>query len=172
MITILAVVGGWWQQIELKMNTLIVFLLEQTVCNRPLSFILLSHSDSQSESTTKVYSSSKADVGGNVLTLTTCVLRSVRTESFWMPTDLVKCPVHSLRLPRKKLQLLAGRCRLKNNNILIKTIGVSSVRVRGGVGGQVAGGGEAICICDPSARDPPVCVCVCVCVCVLSLIHI
>ena len=33
----------------------------------PLSLISLSHSDNRSESTTKVYSSSKADVGGNVL---------------------------------------------------------------------------------------------------------
>ena len=38
--------------------------------NRPLSFISLSHSDNQSESATKFYNSFKADVGGNVLTLT------------------------------------------------------------------------------------------------------
>ena len=49
-------------------------------------------------------------VGGNVPTLTSRVLRSDRTESFWMPTGLVKFPVHSVRLPRKKLLHLAGRC--------------------------------------------------------------
>ena len=38
--------------------------------NRPLSFISLSHSDNQSESATKIYNSFKADVGGDVLTLT------------------------------------------------------------------------------------------------------
>ena len=41
------------------------------------------HSDNynQSESTTKFYNSSVGDVGGgNVLTLTSCVLRSDRTE--------------------------------------------------------------------------------------------
>ena len=42
-----------------------------------------------SQSTTKFYNSSKAGVGRNVLTLTSCVLRSDRTESVWMPTDLV-----------------------------------------------------------------------------------
>ena len=56
---------------------------------RPHSFISLSHCDNQSETTIKFYNSSKADVVGNVLTLTTCVLRSDRTESVWMPTDLV-----------------------------------------------------------------------------------
>ena len=38
--------------------------------NRPLLFISLSHSDNQSESATKFYNSFKADVEGNVLTLT------------------------------------------------------------------------------------------------------
>ena len=38
--------------------------------NRPLSFISLSHSDNQSESAAKFYSSFEADVGGNVMTLT------------------------------------------------------------------------------------------------------
>ena len=37
---------------------------------RPLPFISLSHSDNQSESTTKFYNSYKADVVGNVLTPT------------------------------------------------------------------------------------------------------
>ena len=53
----------------------------------------------------------KADVEGNVLTLTSCELRFVRTESSWMPTDLVKFPVHSMRLLRKNLRHLAGLCR-------------------------------------------------------------
>ena len=51
--------------------------------DRPLSFISLSHSDNQSESTTKFYNYSKVDVGGSMLTLTTCVLRSDQVESFW-----------------------------------------------------------------------------------------
>ena len=80
---------------------------------RPLSFILLSHSQNQSESTTKFYNSSKADAGGHVLTLTWCVLRYDRAESFWMPTDTVKFPVHSLRLLGKKLLHLSGRCYYK-----------------------------------------------------------
>ena len=42
--------------------------------NKPLSFTSLSHSDNQSEPTTKFYNSSKADVGVNVLT------HFVRTE--------------------------------------------------------------------------------------------
>ena len=50
--------------------------------NRPLSFISLSHSDNQSESVTKFYNSFKADLGGNVLTLTLSVLRFHRAESF------------------------------------------------------------------------------------------
>ena len=62
-------------------------------------FISLSHSDNQSESSTKLYNS-KADVWGNVLTLISYVLRSDRIEPFWMPTKLVKFPVHSLRLLR------------------------------------------------------------------------
>ena len=33
---------------------------------------------------------------GNVLTLTSCVLRSDRTESVWMPTDLLTFPVNSI----------------------------------------------------------------------------
>ena len=78
--------------------------------NRPLSFISLSHSDNQSQSTTKFYNSSKVDAGGHVLTLTSCVLRFDRAESFWMPTDIVKFPVHSVRLLKKKLRHLAGRC--------------------------------------------------------------
>ena len=78
--------------------------------NRPLSFISLSHSDNQSESTAKFYNSSKVDVGGNMLTLTSCLLRSDRVESFWMPTDLAKFPVHSICLLRKKLRHLAGSC--------------------------------------------------------------
>ena len=78
--------------------------------DRPLSFISLSHNDNQSESTTKFYNSSKVDVGGNMLTLTTCVLRSDQVESFWMPTDLVKFHIHSLHLLRKKLQHQAGHC--------------------------------------------------------------
>ena len=61
-----------------------------------------------SQSTTKFYNSSKAGVGRNVLTLTSCVLRSDRTESVWMPTDLVWFPVQSIRLLRKKLRRLAG----------------------------------------------------------------
>ena len=58
--------------------------------NRPLCFISLSHSDNQSESTTKFYNSSNADVVSYVLTLTSCLLRSDRAESVWMPTELVK----------------------------------------------------------------------------------
>ena len=79
------------------------------LCLRPLLFISLSHSDNQSE-TANFYNSSKVDVGGNVLTLTLCLLRSDRTESFWMPTDLVIFHVHSLCVLRKKLQHLAGHC--------------------------------------------------------------
>ena len=45
-------------------------LLFRVCVDRPLSFISLSHSDNQSESVTKFYNSFKADVGGNVLTLT------------------------------------------------------------------------------------------------------
>ena len=33
-----------------------------------------------------------------MLTQTSCILRSDRTESIWMPTDLVKFPVHSIHL--------------------------------------------------------------------------
>ena len=125
---------------------------------RPLSFTWLSHSHNQSESTTKFYNSSKADAGGHVLTLTWCVLRYDRDESFWMPTDTVKFPVHSVRLRRRKLRHLAGRCYYK----CFFLPGVSRV--------------GAIRSCDPSARDPPVCVClwvmgvgyVCVCVCVCA----
>ena len=49
------------------------------------------------QSTTKFYNSIRADVGGNVLTLTSCVLRSDRTDSVWMPTDFLKFLVHSFR---------------------------------------------------------------------------
>ena len=41
------------------------------ILNRPFSFILLLHNGNQSELTTKFYNSSKADVWGKVLTLTT-----------------------------------------------------------------------------------------------------
>ena len=66
---------------------------EATAIDPSVSFISLLHSDNQL--TTKFYNSSKADVGGNVLTLTWCVLRSVRTESVWMPTDfpVPACPL-------------------------------------------------------------------------------
>ena len=78
---------------------------------RPTSFISLSHSDNQSESTTKFYNSSKADVQEKRAdTDFARAERSDRTESFWMSTDLVKFPVHSLRLLRKKLRHLAGCC--------------------------------------------------------------
>ena len=73
--------------------------------NRPLSFISLSHSGSQSDSTAKFCNSSKADVGGNVVTLTLCVLRYDRAQSVWMPTDLIKFLVHSVHLLRKKFRL-------------------------------------------------------------------
>ena len=50
---------------------------------RALPFISLSHSDNLSESATKFYNSFKADVGGgNVLILTSRVLRFDRAESF------------------------------------------------------------------------------------------
>ena len=45
-----------------------------------------------------------------MLTLTSCILRFDQAESFWMPTDLVKFPVHSICLLRKKLWHLAGCC--------------------------------------------------------------
>ena len=51
--------------------------------------------------------------------LTSCVLRSDRTESVWKPTDLVKFPVHSIRSMRKKLRHLAGRCHYFFLNYLI-----------------------------------------------------
>ena len=41
-----------------------------------------------------------------MLTLTSCVLRSDRTESVWMTTDLLKFLVHSIRLLKKKLMRL------------------------------------------------------------------
>ena len=63
---------------------------------------LLSHSDNQSVDY-KVLQLLQSGHRGNVLTLTSCVLRSEWTESFWMPTDLVKFYVQSLRLSRKKL---------------------------------------------------------------------
>ena len=78
--------------------------------NRPLLFISFLHSDSQSELTPKFYNSSRVDIEGNVLILTSCVLRFDQTESFWMPTHLVKFHVHSLHLLRKKLRHLAGSC--------------------------------------------------------------
>ena len=56
---------------------------------RPLSFISLAHSDNQSESTTKFYNSSKADVRENVLTVTDFV----RTE-IW--PDLIILDDHRL----------------------------------------------------------------------------
>ena len=39
------------------------------------------------------------------------VRTSDRTESFWMPTDLVKFHGHPLRFLRKKSWYVAGRCR-------------------------------------------------------------
>ena len=106
------------------------------------------------QTTTKFYNSSKADVGGVVQTLTLCVLRSDWTDSVWMPTNLVKFLVHSIHLLRKKLRHLADCCCYFLSNVF--SLWVS----RFGVGGVVV----AIHTCDPSARDPPMCVCsVCVC---------
>ena len=121
--------------------------------NRPLSFILLSHSNNQSESTTKFYNSSKVDIGGNVLTLTLSVPRSDRTESVWMPTDLVKFLVHSIHLLRKKLWHLT---------IIVIFIFFWVNRFGGGEG------------CYPHLRSKCVWyayVCVCVCVCVSVCMH-
>ena len=111
-LSVLLHLHGWEQQ-EKKygLSTLLIPQIFTFSGNRPLSFILLLHSDNQSESTTKFYNSSKADVRGNVLTLTLRVLRSDQTESVWMTTDLLKFPVHSIHLLRKMLQCLAGCCR-------------------------------------------------------------
>ena len=89
-------------------------------------------------------------------TLTLCILKSDWTESVWMPTDLVKFPVHSICLLRKKLQHLADCCHY-------------SLSIFFFLGEPVwcGGGGVTIRTCDASAHDPPMCVrCVCVCVCV------
>ena len=94
--------------------------------NRPLSFILLSHGDNQSVNY-EVLQLLLADVGGNVLTLSSCVLRSEWTESVWMP---VAFPVHSIRSLRKRLRHLAGRCHYFFFLITLKKIQVS--RVGGG----------------------------------------
>ena len=128
------------------------------ICNRPLLFISLLHSDNRSEMTTKFYNSSKVDVGGNVPTLTLCVLKSDWTESVWMPTDLVKFPVHSICLLRKKLQHLADCCHY-------------SLSIFFFLGEPVwCGGGVTIRTCEASVHDPPMCVrCVCVCVCVFGV---
>ena len=117
--------------------------------NRPLLFISLSHSDKTNQSTTKFYNSSKADVWGNMLTLTSCVLRFDWIESFWMPTD-VKFLIHSIHLLKKKLRHLTGHSHYLNKNLL----GVSWV----GVGG-------VICTCNPSVCDLCVCKCACMHVC-------
>ena len=53
-----------------KVNVMWVAVYKALHYNRPLSFISLLHSDNPSESATKFYNSFKADVGGNVLTLT------------------------------------------------------------------------------------------------------
>ena len=61
-----------WEQHEKRygLSTLLIPQIFTFSGNRPLSFISMLHSDNQSESTTKFYNSSKADVGGNMLTLT------------------------------------------------------------------------------------------------------
>ena len=69
-----------------------------------------SHSDNQLLNH-KVLQLLQSGRWGNVLTVTLCLPRSDRIQSFWMPTDFVKCPVHSIRLLRKKLWHLAGHCR-------------------------------------------------------------
>ena len=84
--------------------------LPSFLLNRPFSFISLLHSNNQSELTTKFYNSSKADIQGNVQTLTLCVLIFDKTESFLMPTDLITFLIHLICLLRKKLQHLAGCC--------------------------------------------------------------
>ena len=118
--------------------------------------------------------------GKNVLTLTSCVLRSDRTESFWMATDLVKCLVHSICLLRlrKKLQHLAGCC-CYDLYIYIYNLGGGGWRVGGFclhlwskwvqstvwvcvcvcVGG---GGGLLVCVCLQVTECKGVCVLVCV----------
>ena len=53
-----------------KVNVMWVVVYKALHYNRPLSFISLSHSDNQSESATKFHNSCKADVVGDVLTLT------------------------------------------------------------------------------------------------------
>ena len=72
--------------------------LRQTVPNnRPLSFISLSHSDNQSESTTKFYNSFKADVGGERADTDlerTEICRTGLNHISGMPTDFVKFPVN------------------------------------------------------------------------------
>ena len=113
--------------------------------------------------------------GKNVLTLTSCVLRSDQTESFWMATDLVKCLVHSICLLRlrKKLQHLAGCCcydlYIYNfwgegggwggflSALVIKVGAVECVCVWGG-----GGGGGLVCVCMQVTECKGVCVLVCV----------
>ena len=60
----------------------------QVMCtqNRPLSLTPRSRSDYQPESSTKFYNSSSPDVP----TLTLCVLKFDRAESFWLPRGLAK----------------------------------------------------------------------------------
>ena len=92
---------------DMSRQWLIHTSLALTLTNRPLLFILLSYGDNQSgnQSTTKdVVQLLQSGHRGNVLTLILCVLRFDQTESIWMPTDLVKFPVHSIRLLRKKLR--------------------------------------------------------------------
>lgn len=91
------------------------------VWNRPFSFIPWSHSDNQSELSTKFYSSSIADIRGNMLTL--CLLRLDQAESFWMPTDLAKFWFS----PLSKNEVLAGLC---SYVFLVVVVGVLYVRQR------------------------------------------
>ena len=88
---------------------------------------------------------------GGMLTLTSGILRSDWTESFMMPTDGVKFPVHSLCLLRNKFGTWLAIV------IIYMPFGWMSW--------VWMGGGEAIHTCDQSAHDPPMCVCVCACVC-------
>ena len=117
--------------------------------NKPLSFISLSHNSKQSESTAKFYNSSKADTEGNMLTLTSCLLRSDSNESVWMPTDLVKfliCPIHLL---------------WKKFWHLVVIIIFIFFFIRGEPGPwRVGWGGGATCTCYPSMWDLPMCACV------------
>ena len=94
-----------------------------------------------------------------------------------MPTDIVKFPVHSVRLLRRKLRHLAGRCYYKcfssrgepgGGYPLLRSKCARSACMCVFVGN---GGGVCVCVCVCACMRACVCVCMraciraCVCVC-------